>query len=71
MKLVKKTVSTRVLGLEKKGTWNMKCVIIPAIIGVTGIASKGLMKDVEAIPGTHSIFSLQKTAIRGTSHIIR
>ena len=49
----------------------MKCVIIPAIIGVTGIASKGLMKDVEAIPGTHSIFSLQETAIRGTSHIIR
>jgi hypothetical protein len=51
--------------------WNMKCMIIRAVIGATGIATKGLKKNLEAIPGKHSIDSLQKTAILGTSHIIR
>jgi hypothetical protein len=51
--------------------WSRKCMIIPAIIGATGIATKGLKKVLKAIPGTHSIDSLQQTAIVGTSHIIR
>jgi hypothetical protein len=51
--------------------WNMKCFVIPVIIGATGIVSKSLRKYLETIPGQHSIYSLQKTAILGTSHIIR
>jgi hypothetical protein len=43
---------------EVKGMWNMKCMIIPVIIGVTGIVTKGLKKTLEAIPGKHSIDSL-------------
>jgi hypothetical protein len=50
--------------------WNMKCFVIPVIIG-TGIVSKSLQKYPETIPGQQSIDSLQKTAILGTSHIIR
>ena len=34
-------------------------------------SSKGLRKNLEAVPGKHSIDSLQKTAVIGTSHIIR
>jgi hypothetical protein len=49
----------------------MKCLIIPVVIGATGIVSKCLKKNLEAIPGKHSIDSLQKTAILGTSHIIQ
>jgi hypothetical protein len=30
-----------------------------------------IKKNLEAVPGKHSIDSLQKTAILGTSHIIR
>jgi hypothetical protein len=41
------------------------------IIGANGRVIKGLKKNVEAIPGKHSIDSLQKAAILGTSHIIR
>ena len=33
--------------------------------------SRSLRKKLEAVPGKHSIDSLQKTAILGTSHIIR
>jgi adenylosuccinate lyase len=58
--------------------WNLKCVIIPVLIGATGIVMRSLRKNLEAIPenleavpGKHSIDSLQKTAILGTSHIMR
>jgi hypothetical protein len=49
----------------------MKCLIIPVVIGATGIVTKGLKKNIEAIPGKHSMDSLQKTAILVTSPIIR
>ena len=51
--------------------WNLKCAIIPAIIGATGIVTRSLKKNLDAVPGRHSIDSPQKTAILGTSHIIR
>jgi hypothetical protein len=51
--------------------WNLKCTIIPVIIGATGIVMKSLRKNLEAIPRKQSIDSLQKTATLGTSHVIR
>jgi hypothetical protein len=51
--------------------WNSRCTIIPLIIGATVIVTKSLRKKLEVISGKHSIDSLQKTAILGTSHIIR
>jgi hypothetical protein len=50
--------------------WNLKCKIIPGIIGATRIVTKGSWKNLEVIPGKHSIDSLQKAAVLGTSHII-
>ena len=52
-------------------TWNLKCTIVPVIIKPTGIVTRSLMKNLEAVPGKHSIDSQQKTAVLGTSHIIR
>ena len=46
-------------------------MIIPVIIGATRIETKDIKKQLKAIPGKHCIDSLQKTAILGTSHIIR
>jgi hypothetical protein len=51
--------------------WNMKWFVVPVIIGATGIVSKSLQKYLETIPGQHSRDSYKKTAILGTSHIIR
>ena len=51
--------------------WNLKWKIIPVTIRAMGIVTEGLRKNFEAIPGKHSIDSLQKTASLGTSHIIR
>jgi len=51
--------------------WNLKCMIVPVMTGATGIVTRSLRKNLEAVLGKHSIDSLQKTAILGTSHIIR
>ena len=45
-------------------------MIIPVIIGATGIVIKGLNKHLKVIPAKHSIYSPKKTAVLGTSHII-
>jgi len=57
--------------IEIQRMWNLKCTFIPVIIGTTGIVARSLRKNLEAVPGKDSINSLQKTAILGTSHIIR
>jgi hypothetical protein len=51
--------------------WNMKCFVIPVVIGATGTVTRGLKKYLEEILGKHSIYSLKKTAILGTLHILR
>jgi len=51
--------------------WNLKCTSVPVIIGAPGIVRRSLKKNLETIPGKHSIDSLQKTAILGTTHTIR
>ena len=38
-------------------------IIIPVIIGATGMVRRSLRKNLEAVPGKHSIDSLQKIAI--------
>jgi len=48
----------------------MKRMIIPVLYGATGTVTEGLKKNLETMPETHSIDSLQKTVILGTSHII-
>jgi hypothetical protein len=57
--------------IEIQQMWNMKCIIIPVIIRTIRIVTKDLKKNLEAIPGKHSVVLLQKTAILGTSHIIQ
>jgi hypothetical protein len=59
------------LSIEIQRMRNMKCFVIPAIIEATEIVSKSLQKYLETIPEQHSIDSQRKTAILGTSHIIR
>ena len=66
-----KKLKYKSLCIEIRRMWNMKCTIVPVIIGATGIVTRRLRKNLEAVPGQHSIDSVQSTAILGTSHIIR
>jgi hypothetical protein len=70
-KEAEKKLEYKSLCIEIQRMWNLKCTIIPVITGVTGIVTRSLRKHLEAVPGKHSIDSLQKTAVLGTSHIIR
>ena len=69
-KEAEKKLKYKSLCIEIQRMWNLKCTIIPIIIGATGIVTRSVRKNLEAVPGKHSIDSLQKTAILGTSHII-
>ena len=51
--------------------WNLKYKIVPVINGATNIVAQGVRKNFEVVTGKRSIDSLQKTAILGTSNIIR
>jgi hypothetical protein len=51
--------------------WNLKSMIIPVITEATGVVTKSLGNNLEAVPGKHSIDSLQQTDILGTAPIIR
>jgi len=68
---VEKKLKYRSLCMEIQRMWNLKRTIVPVIIGATGIVTRSLRKNLETVPGKHSIDSLQKTAVLGTSHIIR
>jgi hypothetical protein len=70
-KEAEKILKYKSLCIEIQRMWRMKCMIIPAVTGATGVVTKGLRKNLEATPGKHSIDSLQKAAVLGTSHIIR
>jgi hypothetical protein len=59
-KEAEKKLKYKNLRMEIQRMWNMKCFVIPVIIGATVIVSKSLQKYLETIPGQHSIDSLQK-----------
>jgi len=70
-KEAEKKLKYKSLYIEIKRMWNLKCTIILVINGATAIVTRSLRKNLEAVPGKHSTDSLQKTAILGTSHIMR
>jgi hypothetical protein len=45
-------------------------MIIPVTAAATGIVTKRLKKNLEAIPGKHSTDTLQKTTVLGTLYKI-
>ena len=66
-----KNLKYKSLCVEMQRMWNLKCTIAPVKTEATGIVTKSLRKNLETVPGKHSLDSLQKTAVLGTSHIIR
>ena len=70
-KEAEKKLKYKSLCTEIQRVWRLKYTIIPVVIGATGIVTRSLRKNLEVVPGKHSIDSVQKTAILGTSHIIR
>jgi len=70
-KETEKKLKYKSLCTEIQRMCNLKCTIVPVITGATGIVTRSLRKNLETVPGKHSIGPLHKTAVLGTSHIIR
>jgi len=70
-KEAEKKLKYKNLCIEIQRMWNLKRTIVPDTIAATGIVTRSLRKNLETVPGKHSIDSLQTTAILGTSHIIQ
>jgi hypothetical protein len=58
------------ISIEIQGMWNMKCFVIPVIIGATGIVTKGPKNSVNKTRKTFNRLC-KKTAVLGKSHVIR
>jgi hypothetical protein len=56
----KRKLKHKSLFIEVKRMWNLKCKIIPVIIGTTRIVTKGLRKNLKGIPGKRSIDNNRK-----------
>ena len=50
-KEAEKMLKYKRLCIEVERMWNLKCTIIPVIIGTTGIVTKSFRKNLEAVPG--------------------
>ena len=66
-----KNLMYKIQCIEIQLMWNLKCMIVPVIIGATGIVMRSLRENLETVAVNHSIDSLQKTAILGKTHTIR
>jgi len=58
------------LCVELQRLWNLKYTIVSVIFGATGILTRRLTIKLEGVPVIHSIDTIQKTAILGTSLVI-
>jgi hypothetical protein len=59
------------LSIGIQGMWNTKCLVIPVITVVTGIATKGPKKSVNNTRKEFNRVYKKNTAVLGTSHIVR
>ena len=70
-KEAEKETKYNVLCVAIEGMCNMRCLITTVTVGATGTVTNGLRGNLEAIPGKHSVDSVQRAAVPGTAHIIR
>jgi len=70
-KEAEKILKYKDLTTEIQRMWKVKTRVIPVIIGVTGTISKSFRKYISNVPGNHEVRELQKTAILGTTNILR
>ena len=54
-KKAEKILKYKDLTIETQRMWNVKTKVIPVIIGAAGIVTRSLRKNLETVPGKHSI----------------
>jgi hypothetical protein len=54
-KEAEKKLKYKCLRKQIQRMWNLKCTIIPIVIGATGIVTRNIKKNLETVPGKHAI----------------
>ena len=67
-KEAEKKLKYKILCIEIQRMCNLICTIIPVLTGATGIVTRGFRKNLEAVPGKHSIDSLQDSYTWNITH---
>jgi hypothetical protein len=67
-KELEKKLKYKNLSIEIQRMWNMKCFVIPVIIGVTGIVSKGPKISGNNTRKTFNRFSTENSCTRNITH---
>ena len=67
----RKKLKSKDFCVEVQRMCNVKGAIVPVMIGAKRMIQESLKKNLEALSGEHSVDSLHKTAVLGTSHMVR
>jgi hypothetical protein len=70
-KEAEKILKYKHLTIKAQCMWDVRTSATPVITGATGTISKSFRKYLSNVPRKHDIKELQKTAILGTTHIVR
>ena len=58
------------LQVEVSRMWKARTKIVPVIIKASGTIKKGLVQNLQVLPGHRSAIELQKVTLMSTAHII-
>lgn len=70
-KEVEKLSKYKDLEIEVFRMWGMKVKTVPIVVGALGMIKKHMNKNIEDIPGSLTLHTVQKIALLGTAHILR
>lgn len=70
-KEAEKRLKYKDLQIEIQRLWHMKTVIVPVVIGATGLISHSTCQAIKELPGSHNLMTMQKTVVLSTAHIVR
>ena len=71
-KYAHKLIKYRALEISVQKSWNLRKVrVVPIIIGALGTVCDGLIENLKNISPTLDVGIIQKTALLGTSHVLR
>lgn len=70
-KEVEKKTKYQDLQIEVQRLWSLRTTIIPVVVGALGTVSSNLHGYLQQLPGQPTLAEIQKTALLGTSHILR